>query len=201
MLDVRSEPGTCLQGGRDVSWAWNLPSGDATHPPKWGVGQIDTSITMHAFRNQPNSGFTLIELVVVIGVLMISTAIGVRSVGGMMGGRAVIGAQSTFSAYAARARLTAVQTGEETHFIANANSDHLSIEQNGDRLADIDLREEMGVDLQMTRDGVRICYDGRGLAVPACNSFSAPLVATMARGDHETQLRIHTFGQVTRKSK
>ena len=155
---------------------------------------------MHASRTRRDGGFTLIELVIAIGILVISTAIGVRSVDGLMGSRAVVGAQATFSSFAARARLHAVQTGKETQFIANANKDVLEIQQDGVVIQSFGLKSDLGVDLVMDRDGVRICYDARGIAIPPCNSFSAPLVATMVRGTHQAQLRIHTFGQITRKS-
>lgn len=156
---------------------------------------------MRDMTHRRDGGFTLIELVVVLVILVVATSIGVRSVDGLMGSRAVVGAQSTFTAFAARARLHAVQSGLETRFIANAQMDSLRMVVEGQVIDAIGLKTDMGVDLDMGgRDGIVICYDPRGIAIPACNSFSSPVIATFTRGSHQAQVRIHTFGQITRRS-
>jgi type II secretory pathway pseudopilin PulG len=143
------------------------------------------------------TGFTVIELVVVIMVGVALTSIAIRSMAGVQQRMAVRQARTVYAAMHARARAQAIEFGQNVEIDIDPGGDSIWVSRNDTTLDVIRLFDELGIDLQ-TAEAVTICMNSRGFADESCNSFEEDETVTLVfvMGDRSDSLRILPLGQV-----
>jgi prepilin-type N-terminal cleavage/methylation domain-containing protein len=125
------------------------------------------------------SGFTLIELVIVIVVGSILTSIALTQISGAQGRVAVKGARTTYAAVQARARAHGIEMGQNVLFHVDSTGDSIWIEHDGNVLEKILFRSERNVDIRISPTGAPTsfmhCFSPRGYTDVTCNSNSSIL--------------------------
>ena len=101
------------------------------------------------------SGFSIIELVVVLIMGSILSGIALVSFDGVSGRYAALGAQRTFVSLHARARAQAVEYGETVQFKVNPYADKVWLSRAGSVLESLEFDDEFGVDIR-TSTGVNL---------------------------------------------
>lgn len=142
------------------------------------------------------SGFTIIELVVVIVIGGVLTTFAVKGFGVTSHQTATRQARNVFNGMAARARAQAIETGRTTLLIADARGDSVLIFANGRIVENVRFAEEMEVDIQAEADVTRVCMSPRGYADQDCNSFDRSVKMAFVRGGQSRSLEIHPLGQI-----
>lgn len=150
---------------------------------------------MEAMPNR-QSGFTIIELVVVITIGAVLTTFAVKGFGVTSNHAATRQARNVFNGMAARARAQAIETGMTTLLIADARGDSVLIFAGGRVVENVRFGEEMKVDIQASADVTRLCMNPRGYADQDCNSFDRTVEMTFARGEQSRSLEILPLGQI-----
>ena len=116
------------------------------------------------------SGFTLIEVLVVLVVAVILMSIVVEGMDGFQTKNSVRQARNVFLSMHARTRAQAVEFGQRTELSVDADGDSIWITRNDSTLSVVRLQSELGVDID--GDGVStLCMTPRGFADSSCNSF------------------------------
>ena len=146
--------------------------------------------------NRRKSGFTVIELlvVVVIGAILIQLAI--KGIGLTSSQISVREARNVFNGMTARTRAQAIESGLNTLLIADAEGDSVVIVANGRVVENVRFAEEMGIDIQTTANLTTICMNPRGYASPSCNSFTSPIEVAFVQGSKSETLEILPLGQI-----
>ena len=145
---------------------------------------------------QNRTGFTLIELVIVILIGSILTSITFAGFTAAKGGYAVRGARDAFVTMHARARVRAIEAGSSIHFFVSASGDSVVI-RNGATVVDmLDYDAEMDVDLVMASDSMRLCMNSRGYADDACNSFTTTYTIRFVQNADTAELVVLPLGQL-----
>jgi prepilin-type N-terminal cleavage/methylation domain-containing protein len=146
--------------------------------------------------NRRKSGFTLIEvlIVVVLGSILIQLAI--KGIGLTSSQISVREARNVFNGMAARTRAQAIESGLNTLLIADAEGDSVVIVANGRVVENVRFAEDMGIDIQTTARMTTVCMNPRGYASPACNSFSSPIEVAFVQGTKSRTLEILPLGQI-----
>ncbi len=143
------------------------------------------------------TGFTIIELVVVILIGSVLTSMALTSYGSVRGRFAVSGARNTYVALHARARAQAIEQGENVRLTAYPTGDSLVLEtESGTRLEMIRYSGEFGVDIRATPVTVRVCMNSRGFADENCNNFTSATRVEFWAGTDSTSVEILPLGQL-----
>ena len=98
------------------------------------------------------SGFSIIELVVVLMVGSVLTSIAISSFNGVSGRFATKGARQTFMAMNARAQAQAVEYGRIVRLNLDPDGDSVWLSRAGEVLEVVDFREEFDVDIRTSTD-------------------------------------------------
>lgn len=147
--------------------------------------------------NNRISGFSIIELVVVLLVGSILTSIALQSFGGVTGRYAVTGAQRTLMGLHARTRAQAVELGTTVQLNLDPAGDSVWVSRGGDVLEVLDFRAAFEVDLvTSTSSTVELCMSARGFADTACNNFTSTVTVTFALTSDSASVRLLTLGQM-----
>jgi prepilin-type N-terminal cleavage/methylation domain-containing protein len=143
------------------------------------------------------SGFSIIELVVVLMVGSVLTSIAITEFNGVSGRFAVKGAQRTLTSMHARARVQAVEYGQTVKLHIDPAGDSVWLSRRGEVLDVMDFGEELNVDIQTSTDAnVRVCMNPRGFADTGCNSFSSPVTVSFVLKSDTASVRMFTLGQL-----
>jgi Tfp pilus assembly protein FimT len=137
----------------------------------------------------------MIELVVVIMVGAVLTAIAMRGFSGVQGRMAARQARQNFAALHARTRANAIEMGTTVQLNLDKDKDSVWVQRGATRVETMRFRSELGVDIQGTGT-LRLCMNPRGFADTACNSFSSTETVTFAAGSDTAGLQIRTLGQL-----
>jgi prepilin-type N-terminal cleavage/methylation domain-containing protein len=157
-------------------------------------------------RNSSRAGFTLLEMIVVIvitGVLTAVTILSFSTVQGRLGARS---AQNNFLSMHAQARAFAVERGVPVRFVIDAGNDLIRVEWTGPDgvqiLNQLDLRQEFAVDVSLvsgaTTNPAVVCFTPRGIAAPACGTIDRVTRVRFTRGagaDGRREVEMLAFGQ------
>ena len=141
------------------------------------------------------SGFTVVELVVVILVGMALTSIASNALSSAKGRMAARQARNTFASLHARNRAIAIEFGETSRLWVDFDGDSVWIQRGPTVVERVYFDGDLGVDIQGTGT-LRLCMNPRGFADQACNSFSSPQNVVFAAGSDTTGLQIRTLGQL-----
>ncbi len=143
------------------------------------------------------SGFSIIELVVVLMVGSVLTSIAIRNFNGVSGRFAVKGARQTLMSMHARARVQAVEFGQTVELHVDPAGDSIWLSRGGEVLNVMNFGEEFQVDIQTSTDSeVRVCMNPRGFADTGCNSFTSPVTVTFLLTSDTASVLILTLGQM-----
>lgn len=146
---------------------------------------------------ETRSGFTILELIIVILVGAILTTIAVRGLGSVQSRASVRQARNVYASMHARARAQAVELGERVELRIDPVGDSIWLSRDGAVLHVVRFRSEMGVDIRAGSNTHTVCMDPRGFADASCNSFeSSPLTLTFAQGADTASLQVLPLGQV-----
>ncbi len=143
------------------------------------------------------SGFSLIELVVVLMVGSVLTSIAITSFHGVSGRFATRGARQTFMGMHARARAQAVEYGQTVRLHLSPDGDSVWLSRGGEVLEAIDFGEEFNVDIRTSTGlDLKVCMNARGFAETGCNNFTSPVTVTFLLASDTASVRVLTLGQV-----
>jgi len=146
------------------------------------------------------SGFSIIELVVVLMVGSVLTSIAITEFNGVSGRFAVKGARQTLMSMHARARVQAVEFGRTVRLHVDPVGDSVWLSRDGEILNALDFGVEFKVDIQTSTDSeVRVCMNARGFADTGCNSFMSPVTVTFLLMSDVASVLILTLGQMVAK--
>ncbi|MCH7857516.1 MAG: prepilin-type N-terminal cleavage/methylation domain-containing protein [Gemmatimonadetes bacterium] len=147
--------------------------------------------------NDRRSGFSIIELVVVLMVGSVLTSIAITEFNGVSGRFAVKGARQTLMSMHARARVQAVEFGQTVKLHVDPGGDSIWLSRDGEVLDVLDFGKEFNVDIQTSTDSeVRVCMNPRGFADTGCNSFTSPVTITFVLASDSASVLILTLGQM-----
>lgn len=147
--------------------------------------------------NDRRSGFSIIELVVVLMVGSVLTSIAITEFNGVSGRFAVKGARQTLMSMHARARVQAVEFGQTVKLHVDPGGDSIWLSRDGEVLDVLDFGKEFNVDIQTsTNSEVRVCMNPRGFADTGCNSFMSPVTVTFVLMSDSASVLILTLGQM-----
>lgn len=152
------------------------------------------------------SGFSLIELVVVLAVAGALIGIAVPSLSAYMARRGVLNASDAFVFSAARARAAAVERGDLVRLVVDPESDRIEVLvrvdsvlrsvdlSSGDTRADILINEDVGADGRL-----EVLFTPRGFADPGQGDGNLlPVTVGFASGDRVVWTRMSVVGRVER---
>ena len=143
------------------------------------------------------SGFSIIELVVVLLVGSVLTSIAITNFNGVSGRFAVKGAQQTLMSMHARARVQAIEYGQTVRLHVDPAGDSVWLSRGSEILDVMDFGEEFHVDIRTSIDSeVRVCMNPRGFADTGCNSFTSPVTVTFLLMSDVASVLILTLGQM-----
>ena len=143
------------------------------------------------------SGFSIIELVVVLMVGSVLTSIAMNSFNGISGRFATKGAQKTFMTMNARARAQAVEYGQTVQLNVDPVGDSVWLSRGDDILEVLNFGKEFDVDLRTsTGSELWVCMNARGFADSRCNSFSSPVTVSFLLASDTASVRILSLGQM-----
>ncbi len=147
--------------------------------------------------NHGRSGFSVIELVIVLMIGSILTSIVITSFSGVSGRFAVKGARQTFMSMHARARAQAVEYGRTVRLNVDAGGDSVWLSTGGEVLEVLHFDEEFNVDIRTSTDSnLQLCMNPRGFADTGCNNFSSPVTVTFLLTSDTASVRVLTLGQM-----
>lgn len=146
--------------------------------------------------NRRSRGFTLIEVLIVIVVGGILTAIAIKELGPASSRTSAQQARNVFGGIAARARAHAIERGQMTILVVDAQADSVSIVAGGNVLETVHFRAAMGIDIQAPTAETRICMSPRGFADTSCNSFTSTIEIAFVQGAQTRTLEILPLGQI-----
>ena len=143
------------------------------------------------------SGFSIIELVVVLMVGSVLTSIAITEFNGVSGRFAVKGARQTLMSMHARTRVQAVEFGRTVRLHVDPVGDSIWLSRGSDVLEVLNFGEEFHVDIETsTSSEVRLCMNPRGFADTGCNSFVSPVTVTFVLISDTASVVLLPLGQM-----
>ena len=143
------------------------------------------------------SGFSIIELVVVLMVGSLLTSIAVSSFYGVTGRYATKGARQAFMGMSARARAQAVEYGGTVRLNLDPGGDSVWLSRGSEVIEVLDFGEEFEVDIRTsTASDLRVCMNARGFADTGCNNFTSPVTVTFLLASDTASVRVLPLGQM-----
>ena len=141
------------------------------------------------------SGFTVVEMLIVVTVGVILTSIAMNSMSKYQGRTAVRQARNVFLSMHARARAQAVEFGQNTMLNVDPDGDSVWISRNDSSLSVVRMMSELGVDIE-SEDVGTVCMTSRGFADTRCNSFGeSTLIVHFTQGARTTTVSVLPLGQ------
>ena len=142
------------------------------------------------------SGFTIIELVIVLMVGSILTSIALVGFSGVGGRYSVSGAERSFLSLHARARAQAVEFGETVQLNVDPAWDSVWVSRGSDVLEAMNFKVEFNVDVSTSNSSdLTLCMNPRGFADTGCNSFTSPVTVSFALATDTASVRVLPLGQ------
>jgi len=141
-------------------------------------------------------GFTVLELMVVVVVGAALSQMAIKGFGYVRNQVSAREARTVFGAMVARTRAQAIESGQRTLLIADAQGDSVMILANGGVVETIRFGKDLGIDIQGPPGMTRICMTPRGYANPDCNSFSSPIKLAFVQGPKSDTVEVLPLGQI-----
>lgn len=124
-------------------------------------------------RGSARSGFTIIEIIVVLVMMGVMALVAFPSIGDVVTHRRVENAQNDLMYVASRAQMAAVQRGEMVLLSMDPATDVLTVlAASGDTIEAFDMKARDDADLQISSGTLHVCYSPLGFAHPACSETS-----------------------------
>ncbi len=146
--------------------------------------------------NRRTTGFTLIELLLVVVIGFILTGMAIKGFGPVSSQISVREARNVFNGMVARTRAQAIESGQTTFLVVDAQGDSVVILADGATVENVRFGEVMGVDIQTAAEVTQICMTPRGYANTDCNSFDSTTEMAFVRGTMATTIEILPLGQI-----
>lgn len=155
------------------------------------------SYSLREFMHR-RSGFTFVEIIVVVVVGTILVSMALRGFGTTTSRIAAESARQDFAALQARARAHAIERGETVRFRADPAGDSAWIEASAGRIDFVDFDQTRDVGLTADVSGVvTLCMNPRGFAETTCNSFGSGTVTfEFMQGAQRAELTMLPLGQL-----
>jgi len=141
-------------------------------------------------------GFTVLELMVVVVVGAVLSQMAIKGFGYVRSQVSAREARTVFGAMVARTRAQAIESGQRTLLIADAQGDSVMIFANGGVVETIRFGKDLGIDIQGPPGMTRICMTPRGYANPDCNSFTSPIKLAFVQGPKSDTVEVLPLGQI-----
>ena len=143
------------------------------------------------------SGFSIMEMVVVIVILGVMTTITVQRIGPAQARYSVQSARTVLASMAQRTRAHAVEGAGLSLLVMDFAGDSATIRSGATTLDTFHFDDELGVDMTSSVSSATVCMNSKGYADTRCTSFTARLTVSFALNEHTTSLDILPLGQVT----
>jgi prepilin-type N-terminal cleavage/methylation domain-containing protein len=140
-------------------------------------------------------GFSLIEVIIVMGVGAVLAAMTVMSFGSVRGSMTVNAAKGTFQTMHAATRAIAVERGMLMRLVADPADATVSIEEGCGGGGTVVQTETLPANIDTGGGIFAICMTPRGYADPAGNSFVNEGTIAFTQGSHSVELRFLPLGQ------
>ena len=141
------------------------------------------------------SGFTVVEMLIVVTVGVILMSIAMNAMSTYQNGTAVRQARNVFLSMHARARAQAIEYGQNTMLNVDPDGDSVWISRNDSSLSVVRIMSEFGVDIEGEDVGT-VCMTSRGFADSRCNSFGEnTLVVQFTQGERTLTVSVLPLGQ------
>lgn len=143
-----------------------------------------------------DQGFTIIELVTVMLIGSILTAIAWTSFGNVQAGYAARSARNSFITLHARARVRAIEHGQNAILFMDLANDSASVVQGGTVVETIHFMTEYNVDFQGVAGPLELCMTPRGFAGSSCTNFNSVQTVRFRFNADSVGVRILPLGQL-----
>ena len=141
------------------------------------------------------SGFTLIEMVIVIVVGAILSGIALNTFQGVQGRAAARQARQVFASLHARTRAIAIERGEIVKLNVDQTNDSVWVDRGATRVETVRFGDELGVDIRGSGT-LTLCMSPRGYAETNCNNFTSNQTIVFAAGGDTAAVEMRTMGQL-----
>jgi prepilin-type N-terminal cleavage/methylation domain-containing protein len=142
------------------------------------------------------AGFTMVELVFVILIGSVLTAIALSSVRNAQAGFSVQGARNAFVTVHARTRARAIELGQNAVLYMDLDGDSASVVQNGVVVETIHFRTDYNVNFFGPAGPLELCMSPRGFGDSGCSNFSTVQGVGWAFAGDTVAMRILPLGQL-----
>lgn len=141
-------------------------------------------------------GFTMVELIFVVLIGSILTAVALSSVRNAQAGFSVQGARNAFVSIHARARARAIESGSNAVLFMDLDGDSASVVEGGTVVETIYFRTDYNANFLGPTGPLELCMSPRGFADSGCTNFnSAQSIGWSFAGD-TVRMRILPLGQL-----
>jgi prepilin-type N-terminal cleavage/methylation domain-containing protein len=145
-------------------------------------------------------GFTYLELITVLAVGGILTAIVIGSFSRVHGQMGVRSAQATFLSLHAQARVSAVELGAVVRLMVDEQEARVWLETGPldapGVMTTVDFAQEFDVTIRTGAGDVAfLCMTPRGFADPTCNNFEGTLNVAFSRGGRTSRVEVLPLGR------
>lgn len=142
------------------------------------------------------SGFTLIEMLLVVMISSLILGVGVQEVPRLWNQQAVGNARDAVVATSHQARAEAMRSGRPVHVWIRPSAGVVRLGRSTTELLDSVVMSDFEV--SMTGSDVDLCYTARGYAMPGCTTLTKSEAFEFARGGRTASLVVLPLGQMWR---
>ncbi len=156
-------------------------------------------------QHQPPSGYTIIELVVVLMIAAVLLSYGLLSLNRASADRGAAGARDTYVWLARRSRALAVQRGTDVKLSLKVSTQRAKLLLGTTTVDQVYFYDQYAAkpSLSSGNDSLVICYTPRGIASGSCSIPSGSTVpvttVTFTRGGRTASAVVQALGQVEAK--
>lgn len=149
---------------------------------------------MHRLRGR--TGFTLLELLIVLVIGGILSAVAIRSFSVVHGSLGTNTAQSSFMTMHAHARALSVERGIPILLVVDPGTDLVTVEDgDGNVIQTRNFASDYDVSIGAGDGEVRLCFTPRGFADPRCGNVGGVTEVSFTRGGRTRTLELLPLGQ------
>lgn len=148
-------------------------------------------------RESARSGFTLVELAIVLIITSILIGVALPRIQGAFQQRDVTGVRDAVMLLAARARAQAMERASTVEFRLDVDGGVATVVEGGTTVEVVRFADDMGVTAESELSDITLCYTARGFATEPCStSLGGPTRVVFSRMGYEAALEIWQLGQL-----